>query len=91
MKEVVLPITNIGRKYGYITWRKRHDADVQAIIGEGRTVKLRIRRGKVTERTIDWKRRRIGITYTFTRRLPNTLTHYVLSRAKGRAVTLSLR
>ena len=39
-KELVIPLTDTGRKCGYITWRKKDDADVKSIFGNSSYVNL---------------------------------------------------
>ncbi len=66
-KSILLPFTNTARKYGYITWREEFDNCVRKLLGKRRSICL-IHKGTVLkDRNIDWKKRRIGITYTLTR------------------------
>lgn len=69
-REVILPLSNTGRKYGYITWRKAKDNEVKLIFGEIDYVDLQIGGLCQEKKRIDWRRRRVGITYTLTRNLP---------------------
>ena len=39
-KKLIIPLTNTGRKYGYITWRKKYDENIKAIIGNSSYVNL---------------------------------------------------
>jgi hypothetical protein len=89
MKELILPITNAARNYGYITWTKKYDAEVHKILGEKIIIDLIVDTKKLTRKTIDWKRRRIGITYTITRNLPTKLNSYVISKTKSGEFRLS--
>ena len=91
MQDLILPITNTGRKYGYIIWYKTHDADVQIFFGKRKNIDLKIATKKMTRKSIDWKRRRIGITYTITRGLPTTVKFYVLTHMKSIGFTLSFK
>jgi len=82
MNEIILSITITGRKYGYITWRKKDDPEVRALLGKTENINLDVGDKKSTRKRIDWKRRRIGITYTITRNLSTNVTSYVLSKSK---------
>ena len=88
MKKIVLPITNTGRKYGYITWQKNYDADIKKIFGNKEKIDLVINK-KVTKKAIDWKRRRIAITYTLTRNLYTTVKTYTISQKNDGKFSLS--
>ena len=89
MKRLILPITNAARKYGYITWTKKYDAEVHKVLGEKINIDLIIGDKKLKQKTIDWKRRRIGITYSLTRNLPANLNSYVISKTKNGKFHLS--
>ena len=72
-EQVVLPLSKTARLYGYITWRKRYDPKMRAVLGNRRTVDLHFADTTQKKKTIDWEKRRIGITYTLTRSLPKTV------------------
>ena len=90
MNEVTLPITKTGRKYGYITWRKKDDKIIRALLGEREHLELRVDNNEPAQKRIDWKQRRIGITYTLTRNLPPATTQYVLTKSKNGGFRLSV-
>jgi hypothetical protein len=73
-REISLPLSNIGRKYGYITWKKRNDEQVKSVLGDADSVDLKIGKNIQQNKRIDWKKRRIGITYSLTRGLPEDIT-----------------
>lgn len=81
MKEISLPIAKYGRKYGYITWRKKDDQSLRVFFGEKEEIELYVGDQNSSRKRIDWKRRRIWITYTFTRNLSPNVTAYQLSKA----------
>lgn len=88
---VEIPISNIARRYGYIIWRKRQDEEVQTIIGDRESINLKID-GKLQEnKRIDRKKRRIGITYTLTRKLPENVSTFILTKIKSGTVSVSFK
>lgn len=89
LDDVFLPFTNIGRKYGYITWRKNHDKDVSSIFGKRDLINLQFSDELQKNKRIDWKRRRISITYTLTRSLSESVERIRLSRANSNNVLVS--
>lgn len=91
MNEIKLPITNTGRKYGYIAWHKKDDPQVRAFLGNNEYINLDVGDKKSTQKRIDWERRRIGITYTLTRHLSTNVTSYVLSKSNRGGFCLFFR
>jgi len=73
-KTIILPLTEIGRKYGYIMWKKKHDLGIKEIFGNNKYVDLSIGEILQKQKRIDWDHRRIGITYTLTRGLRNSVS-----------------
>ena len=76
MNKLLLPISNTGRKYGYITWIKKNDEEVKQFFNNLNTINLLINEGTPIKKRIDWKRRRIGITYSLTRDIPDNVEYY---------------
>lgn len=68
---VTIPFTDTARKYGYIIWKKRHDDLIKQLIGARSSIDIKFKNKIQRKKYIDWNRRRIGITYTLTRQLPN--------------------
>ena len=66
-KELCLPFTNTGKKYGYITWRKKHDEKVKEFLGQKKSINIVYCEKVKKNKNIDWEKRRIGITYSLTR------------------------
>jgi len=72
VNEIHLPLTNIGRKYGYITWKKKYDDQLKSFFGNAAHVNFQVGETVQKKKRIDWRKRRIGITYTLTRNLPES-------------------
>jgi hypothetical protein len=85
----LLPLTKTARRYGYITWREKHDDEMHSILGSSNAVNLIIGDTLKREKAIDWKRRRIGITYTFTRSLPSDIKNIRLRKEARHSVTVT--
>ena len=81
-KFVILSLTRTGRKYGYIMWKKKQDALIKELFGESACVDLQVSGGLQRKKRIDWKRRRIGITYTVTRGLGKSITQIKICKLK---------
>ena len=81
-KTIILPLTEIGRKYGYITWKKKHDLGVKEIFGNNKYIDLSIGEILQKRKRIDWNYRRIGITYTLTRGLKNSVSKIQICHLK---------
>jgi len=80
-KLVEIPITERARRYGYLIWRKKQDGEVRALLGEVGCVAIC---GAVEQQAkrVDWKQRRISVTYSFTRGLPGSASKFLLQRAR---------
>lgn len=89
MNKVTIPITIAGRKYGYIIWKKKDDWQIEKLFGEKTKINLYVGNDILERKIIDWKRRRVSITYTLTRNLPTTVNFYVLERIKESNFRLS--
>ena len=89
-KEVILPITNTGRKYGYIIWHKKRDKEIEALLGDKDSVSLQFEGALQIDKHIDWKKRRISITATVTRALPKSFKTVRLSR-QGKKILVSFK
>jgi hypothetical protein len=83
---VTLPITNVARKYGYIIWHKKHDAAMRAVLGQDEVTDLQFPGSLQKRKSIDWKRRRISITYRLTRELPQHIKGVRLQRQGARVL-----
>ena len=88
MKTLRLSITNTGRKYGFITWKKCDDEQVQLMFGDKKEINIIVDKPISSKKLIDWKRRRIGITYTLTRNLSPTVSEYILTKSKNKEFRL---
>lgn len=69
MPGLLLPLTSTGRKYGYIMWSKAQEEDLRRLVVAD-TVTLVLPGGIEKRQHVDWKHRRISLSYTFTRALP---------------------
>jgi hypothetical protein len=79
MKKVILPLINRARKWGYIIWKKTDEDNIKSLIGGKKNIEVLVNEKSIGNKSIDWKYRRIGITYTLTRALPKTVTKIELS------------
>jgi len=78
MRSVKLPLLNRARKYGYIVWRKKNDFDMQLLLEKMDKVEVVVNNSSIGIKNIDWKHRRIPITYTITRTLPDNISTITL-------------
>lgn len=78
--ECIIPFLNTARKYGYIMWKKMYDKEILSFIGEKQSINLLIDGKLQKEKNIDWKRRRIGITYSLTRKIPLSMKKIKMKR-----------
>jgi len=69
-----LPLSKRGRKYGYITWRKKDDAKVLGLLGKRKYVDLVIGSEMQKRKRVDVENRRISIRYSLTRSLPKNIS-----------------
>lgn len=77
---VKLPLTKTGRKYGYIMWKKRNDDEIKNLFDGKKSIDLKFTSILQKKKNIDWKRRRIGITYRLTRSIAKEFTCLKLYR-----------
>ena len=91
MNSLKLKITKTGRKYGFITWNKSNDDSVKLFFGKVKYVDIKVGNNIQRNKRIDWKKRRIGITYTLTRGLPKGANYFFLARNKKRDILLNFK
>lgn len=78
MRIVKLFLLNRARKYGYVIWRKQNDFEMRLLLDEKRKVEVVIDGASIGVKNIDWKNRRISITYGITRALPRSISTIIL-------------
>jgi hypothetical protein len=79
MTNVRIPLLDRARKYGYIIWRRENDFEMQSLIGHSRKkIEVLIGDSSIGVKNIDWKNRRIPITYSITRSLPEQISSITL-------------
>ena len=77
---MILPLTNTARRFGYITWPKAQDSQVEEFFGDVDDVQLQVA-DEIDKRChIDRKRRRIYVSYVYTRQLGPRVNTIVLTR-----------
>jgi hypothetical protein len=69
VSELTLPLTNTGRKYGYIIWPKSRDEEIRTLLGDGHDLAIMLPSGRRRRGAVDWKHHRISIGYSVTRSL----------------------
>jgi hypothetical protein len=82
-KKLTIPLSNTGKKYGYITWKKEHDKEIRTIFENRSHVDLKFDNSYQKNKTIDWKRKRIGITWTLPRNLSEKKSKIIIERQIG--------
>jgi hypothetical protein len=90
-KKLIIPLTDTGRKCGYITWRKKHDADVKSIFGNSSYINLVFDNSCQENKAVDWERRRIGITWTLTRNLSKKVSAIVIEKQTASSWRVSFK
>jgi hypothetical protein len=65
--EVDLPATDGSRRFGYLIWPKRLDAEMSALLGEPDSCEVVFDGRNLGEKRIDWKHRRISVGPSQTR------------------------
>jgi len=78
--DLSLPLTDTGRKYGYIIWPKGKDAEVRQVIGHTDEVPLLLPGGVTKSARVDWKHHRVSVGYSVTRALPPETKRVMLSK-----------
>ena len=78
MMIVKLPLLERARKYGYVIWRKENDFQMSQLLGEMNKLEVVINESSIGVKNIDWKNKRIPITYTITRALPESISTITL-------------
>ena len=86
---VEIPITARAREYGYVIWRKGQDEEMHALLTDAEVVDICGATDQTAKR-VDWKQRRIGITYSFTRRLSKSAKCFRLRKAGKRTISLEV-
>jgi len=78
--ELSLPLTDTGRKYGYIVWPKSMDAEVREFLGSADELTFVVPGGRQRRCRVDWKHHRASIGYSVTRGLRPEANRVLLSR-----------
>ena len=82
MKRLVIQFSESNRKYGYLHWGYRQDADVREFFGRRKSVSMVLDGLYVGEKSIDEKFRRISIGPAKSRAIPEDITELVLKFSK---------
>lgn len=75
-----IPILGRSRNYGYIFWRKQDDALIRSLLGEEVMVTIVFQQYLLGTKRVDWKNRRISLGWSKTRKLPETVRSFRLTR-----------
>lgn len=86
--EIKLPFTETARKYGYIIWRKKDDAKMRVIFLDREIIDLKFTECTQEKKKVDWKKRRVGITYTITRNILASKKYIYLRRVNKNQVKI---
>lgn len=76
---VRIPISDRARKYGYVIWPKKLEAEVKAILPQQESIVVTFNDQSIGERRIDWKYRRISVGPSHTRCLPDNVSTFEVS------------
>ena len=90
MQSLLIPITKTARKYGYIIWPKKNDEKIRELFNNNREVTLIIG-NKTIKNRIDYKKRRIGITYTISRSINVNIKHYEIVKKTAKKFLLNFK
>lgn len=88
-EEIIIPISNTARKYGYIIWRKKDDPIIDAILGTGETVSIDINGQLQRQKRIDRRYRRVAITGRVTRSIPGEKKSMRIKRIGKNRISLT--
>jgi hypothetical protein len=83
-----LPLSRTGRKYGYITWKKNSDSIVRKFLGDNDSISIKTGNFMKQSR-IDWKYRRIYISYSLTRLIPEHKVIIVLQKSEDNNINIA--
>jgi len=78
-KSLKINITKAAREYGYIIWSKKYDVSMNELLQANKRIKIKVN-NMISEKNIDWKKRRISIGYTTTRAIDKKYTNYILRK-----------
>ena len=90
-KKLIIPLSNTGRKYWYITWKKKYDDEMKIVFGKRSFVNLKFDNSYQKRKAIDWKRKRIAITWTLTRNLSENIKKIVIEKQDSKCWKVSFR
>lgn len=74
-----VPITKSGRKFGYIIWSRKNNAEFEQMLGGLEAIDIYLNGFFLGKKKIDWKYYRISMGYKFTRALPPEVKNYILN------------
>ena len=88
---ILLSLTNTGRRYGYVIWHKVDDEKMKSILGMREYINIKIGDTLQKRKHIDWKRRRLGITYTVTRNIDARYNKILIKNIKNNPISISFQ
>ena len=83
MKEVHLPITKSARRFGYVIWNSKQNADIEFMLSGKDQIQVNFNGFDLGEKHIDRKYRRISLGFKFTRALPPDQNMYSMKINNG--------
>lgn len=90
-EEVDLPVTARSRRFGYLIWPRRLDAEVSALLGKRDTCDVVFDGNDLGTKRVDWKRRRISVGPARTRGMdPRVVAYRLHSLGSSGAVSVVL-
>ena len=90
MRQVLVPISKRARRFGYLFWPRRMEADIRSLLGAADEIGVEYCGNKQGTKKIDWKYARISIGQRQTRAIPEDERFFVLSRPDPGVLSISL-
>ena len=79
MKDIIIPITETARKYGYIIWKRKDEEQMTKLFNNKDKLTFLILGNSLTNK-VDYKRRRIAITYTISRSINKKYNFFKITK-----------
>ena len=76
-------MTARSRRFGYLIWPKRLDAEMAALLDQRDTCEIVFDGTSLGAKRVDWKHRRISVGPSQTREMEDSVVTYRLCRGRG--------
>ncbi len=91
MTPLTVPITKSARRFGYIIFGRKTEERIKQLLNRQSKVRLIFEGADLGEKNVDWKYHRIPVGYSWTRRLAENASEFVLTAGEKNTLKVKCR